>query len=79
MSIQPYFRNKVLNTLSCNNRLKESEPNMAHKDRSVVVPPLSPACLPHVTDNGVPISFCHSFKRAAQSWHSSKENPKNKK
>ncbi|KAG8760215.1 hypothetical protein FRC14_003646 [Serendipita sp. 396] len=33
-------------------RLKESEPNMAHKDR---------------------------FKLAAQSWHSSKENPKNKK
>jgi len=33
-------------------RLKETEPDMAHKDR---------------------------FKRAAQSWHGSKENPKNKK
>jgi len=33
-------------------RLKESEPDLAHKER---------------------------FKRAAQSWHGSKENPKNKK
>lgn len=33
-------------------RLKETEPDMPHKDR---------------------------FKRAAQSWHASKENPKNKK